>query len=237
MIYGGYNSSIMTSIDNDPIRIVILDNHTLVRAGIRLLIESQPGMEVVGEAGNITEGLEIVASLNPDVILLELNLVGQPDFDIVACVKKTSERAHLILVTSTSDFQVHHQAVEDGVMGVVFKTQRPETLIKAIQKVNAGEVWIERSMIASVLSRRSRNHSPVSVDPEKDSIAQLTEREKQVIRLIGQGFKNKVISTQLCISETTVRHHLTSIYSKLGVSDRLELLVFAHRNGLVNSTN
>lgn len=127
------------------------------------------------------------------------------------------------------------KAVEDGVMGVVFKTQPPETLIKSIQKVHAGEVWLERSMIANVLNRRSRNQTPI--DPEKDSIAQLSEREKQIIQLIGLGYKNMKISSQLCISETTVRHHLTSIYSKLGVTDRLELLVFAHRNDLVNPTN
>ncbi len=120
-------------------------------------------------------------------------------------------------------------------MGVVFKTQSPETLIKAIDKVNAGEVWLERSMIANVLSRLSRNNKPIRINSETDNINELSEREKQIVRLIGQGFKNKKISTELCISETTVRHHLTSIYSKLGVSDRLELLVYAHRYGLVKS--
>jgi two-component system, NarL family, nitrate/nitrite response regulator NarL len=225
----------MSDDNKNPIRIVIFDNHALVRAGIRLLIDRIPGIQVVGESGNLSEGLEIIASQNPDVILLELNLVGQTEFDIVPCLVKGSERARLILVTGISDSQILHKAIEDGVMGVVFKTQPPETLIKSIQKVYAGEAWLERSMIANVLNRRTRNHTPI--DPEKDSIAQLSEREKQVIRLIGQGYKNKKISTQLCISETTVRHHLTSIYSKLGVSDRLELLVFAHRNDLVNPTD
>jgi two-component system nitrate/nitrite response regulator NarL len=225
----------MPNLNKDPIRIAIFDNHALVRAGIRLLINNQPGMELVGETGNLSEGLEIVATQNPDVILLELNLVGQSEFGVVPYLVKVSERARLILVTGINDSQLLHKAVEDGVMGVVFKTQPPETLIKSIQKVHAGEVWLERSMIANVLNRRTRNHTPI--DPEKDSIAQLSEREKQVIRLIGQGYKNKKIATQLCISETTVRHHLTSIYSKLGVSDRLELLVFAHRNDLVNPTD
>jgi two-component system nitrate/nitrite response regulator NarL len=227
----------MSGLTINPIRIVILDNQALIRAGIRLIIESQPGMEIVGEAGNISEGLEIVATLKPDIILLELNLVGQPDIDIIPSLINTSERARLILVTGTSDSRVHQQAIEDGVMGVVFKTQQPETLIKAIKKVNAGEVWLERSVIANVLSHRSRNQPPMRIDPEMESINLLSKREKQVIRLIGQGFKNKKIATQLCVSETTVRHHLTSIYSKLGVSDRLGLLVYAHRYGLVNTSN
>jgi DNA-binding NarL/FixJ family response regulator len=121
-------------------------------------------------------------------------------------------------------------------MGVVFKAHPPETLIKAIEKVNAGEVWLERSMIANVISRLSRNSKPTKTGSESN-IDELSEREKEIVRLIGQGFKNKKISSQLCISETTVRHHLTSIYSKLGVSDRLELLVYAHRYGLVKSTD
>jgi DNA-binding NarL/FixJ family response regulator len=227
----------MPDITKIPIRIVILDNHTLVRAGIRLLIEGRPGMEVVGEAGNLGEGIEIVTNLKPDIILFESNLSDQLTSDIVSSLIKAYELAHLILVTEISDPQVLQHAIEVGVMGVVFKTQPPETLIKAIDKVYAGEVWIERSMIANVLSRLSRNNKPAKISTEADSLTQLSDREKDVVRLIGQGLKNKKISAQLCISETTVRHHLTSIYSKLGVSDRLELLIFAHRYGLVKSPN
>lgn len=223
----------MPGVAKLPIRIAIFDNHTLVRAGLRALIESQPGLVVVGEAGNLTDALEINTTLKPEIVLVDLNLPTESIADIIPSLIKAHEKARLILVTGLSNAQIHQQAVEEGVMGVVFKSQPPETLFKAIEKVHAGEVWLERSMIANVLSRLSRNHQPVSVSSEAESITQLSEREKQIIRLIGEGFKNKRISTQLCISETTVRHHLTSIYGKLGVSDRLELLVFAHRYGLV----
>jgi DNA-binding NarL/FixJ family response regulator len=222
-------------MDKNQIRIVILDNHTLVRAGIILLIKNRPGMEVIGEAGNLTDGLEIISTLKPDIILLELNLTEQTSSDVISRIIKASDMSRVILVTGMSNPQIYQQSVEDGVMGVVFKTQSPETLIKAIDKVNSGEVWLERSMIANVLSHLSRNSKPSRINSETDNINELSEREKQIVRLIGQGFKNKKISTQLCISETTVRHHLTSIYSKLGVSDRLELLVYAHRYGLVKS--
>ena len=123
--------------------------------------------------------------------------------------------------------------MQDGVIGVVFLTQQVEVLIKSIRKVHAGEVWIERSMVAGLLTNLSRSRLGLSIDPEAESIARLSRRERQVIQLIGKGFKNQQIGSQLCISETTVRRHLTSIYSKLGVSDRLELLVFANRKGLV----
>jgi two-component system, NarL family, nitrate/nitrite response regulator NarL len=224
----------MPNATKNPIRIAILDNHTLVRAGMRKILEGESGLKVVGEAGNLDDGLALLASQKPDLVLLELNLAEESSTEIIPALIRGFESTCIILVTGISDPKVHQQAVEAGVMGVVFKTQTPETLLKAIDKVNAGEVWLERSMIANVLSRLSRNHQPVKVNPEFESITQLSDREKQIIRLIGQGYKNKKISSQLCISETTVRHHLTSIYSKLGVSDRLELLVYAHRYGLVN---
>jgi len=223
-------------MDKNPVRIVILDNHALVRAGLRLIIEKQPGMEVTGEAGNLSDGLEIISSQKPDIILFELNLSDQASSDVIPRLIKASDTSRLILVTGTSNSSINQQAVENGVMGVVFKAQSPEILVKAIEKVNAGEVWLERSVIANVLSRLSRNNQSIRIGSDVDNVDELSEREKEIVRLIGQGFKNKKISSQLCISETTVRHHLTSIYSKLGVSDRLELLVYAHRYGLVKST-
>jgi len=224
-------------MDKNPVRIVILDNHALVRAGLRLIIEQQPGMDVIGEAGNLIDGLEIISSQKPDIVLLELNLTEQASSDVISQIIKASDTSRLILVTGTSNSLINQQAVENGVMGVVFKSQSPEILLKAIEKVYAGEVWLERLVIANVLSRLSRNSKSIKIGSEVNNVDELSEREKEIVRLIGQGFKNKKISSQLCISETTVRHHLTSIYSKLGVSDRLELLVYAHRYGLVKSAD
>ena len=223
-------------MDNTPVRIVILDNHALVRAGIRSILEHRPGMEVIGEAGNLIDGEEIITSQRPDIILFELNLTELTSSEVIHRIIKASDTSRLILVTGSSNPSINQEVVENGVMGVVFKTQSPETLIKAIEKVNAGEVWLERSMIASVLSRLSRNSKPSKISSGENNIDELSAREIEIVRLIGQGYKNKKISSQLCISETTVRHHLTSIYSKLGVNDRLELLVYAHRYGLVKST-
>ncbi|MFZ2095730.1 MAG: response regulator transcription factor [Anaerolineales bacterium] len=224
-------------MENKPIHIVILDNHALVRAGMRLLIDNQETMKVVGEGGSLSEGLRVIASQKPDIVLFELNLTEQPDPDIISQIIKACDTSHPILVTGTNNPVIIQQLVENGAMGVVFKSQFPETLIKAIEKVNGGEVWIERSMIANVLSRLSRTNKPVKNNSEVENIDELSDREKEIVKLIGKGYKNKRISTQLSISETTVRHHLTSIYNKLGVSDRLELLVYAHRYGLVKSTN
>lgn len=223
----------MPTQSEGPIRIVILDEHALVRAGLRQILDNQPGMAVVGEAGSINDGLEKISTLKPDIVLLELNLSGQVEAELIPSLYKASTESRVILVTGTSDPRVLQKVVEDGAVGVVFKSQSPEILVKAIEKVCAGEVWLERSLIANVLTRLSRSQPAKKADPERENFARLSDREKDVVRLIGRGLKNKRISSELCISETTVRHHLTSIYNKLGVSDRLELLVYAHRHGLV----
>jgi len=215
-----------------PIRIVIIDSHTLVRTGLRLIIERQPGMKVVGEAGGAKEGLEIVLGQKPDIIVLKLDPSRSIGLEIIRKLSKASSCSRVILLAQPDETQVFINAVQEGVLGIVLKTQTPEIFIKAVQKVHAGEVWIERSMIANLLSGLTNAQRLIAQDPFAELIAQLSSRERQVIKQIGQGLKNYQIAKQLSLSETTVRHHLTSIYGKLGVSDRLELLVFAHRYGL-----
>jgi DNA-binding NarL/FixJ family response regulator len=116
-------------------------------------------------------------------------------------------------------------------MGVVLKEKAAETLLRAIERVHAGEVWLERAMMASVLSQMTR--ASQQPDPEAAKIATLTTREREVIALIGEGLRNRQIAERLFISETTVRHHLTSIFAKLEVADRLELVIYAFRHALV----
>ncbi len=215
------------------IRIVILDNHTLVRAGLRCIIENQHGMKVVGEAGNLNEALTVVAATWPDIILIEQSPESGLSFEVFLEIKKAWDQARLILVTGSNDREIHLKAVQSGVLGVLLKTQTPEILLKAINKVFNGEVWIEHSLIANLVT--SSIHAQSNPDPETDGIHQLSEREREVILFIGRGLKNKQIADHLCIGETTVRHHLTSIYSKLGVTDRLELLVFAHSHKLTQA--
>jgi len=215
-----------------PIRIVIIDAYTLIRRGLRLILENQPGLIVVGEAEDSIQGLKVVADLKPDIILLKLHPAGDPGLDVISQLKRTCKEARIILMTTTEDLQVCLQAIQEGVLGVVSKLQAPEILVKAIKKVHSGEVWIEHSMVARLLTTTDITRRSLTVDPDADRIQQLSHRERDVIQLIGRGLKNQQIAIQLCISESTVRHHLTSIYCKLGVSDRLELLVFAHRKGL-----
>jgi DNA-binding NarL/FixJ family response regulator len=136
--------------------------------------------------------------------------------------------ARALIVTGSTDPDAHQRAIKSGAMGIVLKEQASEVLLTAIEKVHAGEVWLSRSMTASILSRMSNNPN----DVEAQKIESLTKREHEIIVLVAQGLKRTQIADKLFISETTVRNHLTSILSKLGLSDRFELVFFAFRNGL-----
>jgi two-component system, NarL family, nitrate/nitrite response regulator NarL len=222
----------MTASSEKPIRIVIIESQTLMRAGLRMIVERSPEIKVVGEAGDAQAGLDIVSGQKPDIILFKLDPARSIGLEMISKMGNVSNCSRIILLAHPEETKVALAAIGEGILGIVWWTQTPEVLIKAIQKVHAGEIWIERSMIANLLSGMANNHRLIPQDPHAESIAQLSLRERQVIKEIGQGLKNDQIAKKLCLSATTVRHHLTSIYGKLGVSDRLELLVFAHRNGL-----
>lgn len=222
----------MNDLSNNVIRIVIIDNQVLFRAGLRYIVESQPDLHVVGQAGNLNEALDLIASTRPDIILLEYDPENGLNFEIFPNFLKAWSRTRMILVTSSNDRDVYLQAVQNGVLGIVSKGQPPDVLIKAIRKVHIGEAWIEHSVIAHLVTYSFHVKNAPVVAPEAKYIGQLSERELEIIQFIGQGLKNKQIAIELCIAETTVRHHLTNIYSKLGVSDRLELLIFAQSHKL-----
>jgi DNA-binding NarL/FixJ family response regulator len=211
---------------------VLVDKHTLVRAGLRSLLENRSEFKVVGEASQPSDALKLVAGDQPDVILLELDWDPDKSLEFIPQFLVAAEKARVLLVTGERDERVHQRAARLGAMGVVSKEQPIEVLVKAIIKVNAGEVWFDRSTMADVLREFSRSNAGGPRDPETDKISTLSPREREVILLIGEGLKNHQIAQKLFLSEITVRHHLTSIFAKLGISDRLELIIYAYQHGL-----
>lgn len=215
----------------DPIRIMIVDDHLVVRAGLHMLIEDHPGMTVVAMASNRTEALDLSASAAPNLILLDLDLGGENALTFLAQLRETTPNARILVLTGLRDTDAHRQAVQLGAMGVVLKEHAPDVLIKAIEKVHAGEIWLDRPTMGRMLREMSAREEK-ETDPEVAKIKSLTQREREVVALIAEGLKNKQIAQRLFISETTVTHHLSSVYSKLGVSDRLELVIYAFANKL-----
>lgn len=215
-----------------PIRVLLIDDHRLIRAGLHLLIETQSGMKVVGEAGNRTEALALTASERPNVILLDLDLGLENGLDIMPELLTAAPDVKVIVLTGLRDQQTHLRAMQLGAMGIVLKDQAKETILHAIERVNAGEAWFDGAMVAKALARiYSRDKSePANVDAAK--LAKLTTREQEIISLVSQGLKNQQIADKLFISEGTVRNHLTAIYGKLEVTDRFGLIIYANRQGL-----
>jgi DNA-binding NarL/FixJ family response regulator len=197
-----------------------------------MLLESQPELTVVGEAANRAEALEIASREQPDIVVLELDAATHNGLDIILELHAAANQARVLLLNGVPDSLVYHQAVHFGAMGLVHKDQTPDVLFKAIRKIHDGEIWFDRAMMANVLAEMSRAHKVKQIDPEAIKIAELTKREREIIACLGKGLKNKQIAEGLSISEVTVRHHLTSIFNKLDVADRLELMIYAYRQGL-----
>lgn len=213
------------------IRILLIDSQALFRAGLRLLMEREAGLEVMAEAGTRAEALAAAASAQPDIILIGLDEGNEEILDLIPELREAATRARLLVLSGTDDGELLQHSVLLGATGIVSKNDPVEVLVQAINKVRGGEVWLDGAIIASVLDEIPRVRGS-RLSEANGKINSLTEREREVVALIGEGIKNRQIADRLFISEATVRHHLTSIFAKLGVSDRFELTIFAYRHGL-----
>jgi DNA-binding NarL/FixJ family response regulator len=222
----------MSASPKNQIRVLLVDDHAVVRAGLRLLIDAQPDMNVVGEAANGLEALNLASLERPDIILLDVALAGENGLDFLPELRLASPNSRVVILTGVRDLTVHRRAVHLGAMGLVFKDRAADVLIKAVQKVHAGEVWLDRALTATVLTELSQANDKKAADEDSKKIASLTEREREILALVCQGLKNKQVADALFISEATVRNHLTSILGKLQLSDRFQLALFAYRHHL-----
>lgn len=206
----------------------------LVCWGLRRLVESaQPHMEVVGCAASVAESLALLQQQNPDIVLLDLD--GEGSLSVEALTLLCNQAPIKVLaVTGSAGTTALDQAVLAGARGVVQKRESPETLLKAVEKVHAGEIWIDRGATGRLFAELGRRRSADTKDPGFRKIAALTTRERQTIEALvtDVSARSSVISARLTISEHTLRNHLTSIYAKLGVSNRVELYAFATKHGL-----
>lgn len=213
-----------------PLRIMMVEDHVSIRAGLRLLLESHDNFKVVGEASDKAEARVVFDREKPELVLLDLDLRGESGLDLIE--EFTSKGARVLILTGLVDEAQHQLCLRLGAKGLIRKEQTHTVLFKAIEKVSQGEVWFDRTMMRDLLSDVLRQKDQKESDPEEAKIASLTDRELGVIALVREGRKNKQIAERLFISDTTVRHHLTSIFGKLGVSDRLELVIYSYKYGL-----
>jgi DNA-binding NarL/FixJ family response regulator len=198
---------------------------------LQALLEKTNGISIVGDAGTAVELPGIVEDQHPDVVLLAMDGWGEREVRLLEALPWLSERTRTLVVTSDVDPNLHARAIQLGAMGIVLKTQPARSLVKAVQKVHAGELWLDRAQTADLVNRLT--HKRTDEDPQAARIGSLTAREREIVTLVTEGLKNKDIADRLSISEATARNHLTSILDKLALSNRFELAVYAFRKGLV----
>ena len=194
---------------------------------VRLIESDSPNMKVMGTASDVAEALAILERQQPDIILLDIDLSGVNSLDSMPLLRKTTS-AMVLILTGVRDAETHERAVLAGARGVLQKEESAEMILKAIKKVHEGEIWLDRLTTGRIFSKLL-NHSNNQVSPEAAKIASLTSREREIIDvMLKQGHStNKQIAVHLNMSEHTLRNHLSSIYSKLEVENRLELVMYA----------
>jgi DNA-binding NarL/FixJ family response regulator len=211
------------------IQILLIGQDVLVRAGIRMLVETSKALRVRAQ-GVADDAPALARRKKPDLILLDIDHCRRNCFELMHELHAHLPKAPIVAMTAASDETMLRKAYRFGASAVVLKLRPPETLISAIEKVAAGEIWIDKLVLPSLLEGKPE---PAEKNGQ-GKIDGVTRRELDIVRLIGRGYRNKQIADALGISETTVRHHLSSIFGKLRVSDRLELLIYAHRNRLID---
>jgi DNA-binding NarL/FixJ family response regulator len=211
------------------IRIAIVDDHEIFITGLKLFLQTDPKFIVVAQGRNSDEAIKAAAE-RPDIIILDLMLGAENGLDVLPELIKIAREARILILTGVGDAETQIRAICLGASGVINKVDPPHLLLKAIHKVHAGEIWLNRTMTATAVMQLQAANS--KIDPEAAKIATLTARELEVVSALGEGLRNKEIAERLCISEKTVRHYFTSIFDKLDVADRLELIIHAYQHGL-----
>ncbi len=211
------------------IRILVADDHAIFRDGLRKLLEASDDAQIVGEASNGVECTKMLPKLKPDILLLDLRM---PEKDGLAVLEEVNFEAlptRVIVLTAAEDDRDVVRAMRLGARGVVLKQSASDLLLKSIHKVYDGEIWLDNRMTAEVIDAFKKS-AEAGMRREKPL---LSDREKEIVQLVAQGFRNREIGEKLFISEQTVKNHLHNIFDKLGVSDRLELALYAIHHRLI----
>lgn len=214
------------------IRVVIADDHSVVRMGVRAMLTAEAGFEVVGEAEDGDVAITQTLELDPDILLLDLAMPRLPGLEAMRAIMGRSPRVKIILLTSTISTQQIIEALQIGARGIVEKGSVAGELLKSVRTVLAGDYWIGGQRVANLLHALRELMAKAAAVPEKKTYG-LTPRELEVVNSIVEGCSNKDIAKEFSISEETVKRHLSNIFDKTGVSTRLELALFAIAHKLV----
>lgn len=211
---------------NDEIRVFLADDHAVVRAGIEALIGTEKGMTVVGTAADGAEAVSRVAALNPDVILLDLQMPTKGGIEAIAEIKERDPRARILVLTSFSDDDKVFAAIKAGAMGYILKDASPHELLMAIHNIHEGKSSLDPEIALKVIHELNK---PSELPPTDEP---LTDREVEILQLVARGLSNQEISEELIISERTARTHISNILAKLHLANRTQAALYALRRGI-----
>ena len=217
------------------INIVISDDHALFREGLRKLLEAEPGISIVGEAVDGEETVKLVGELKPHILLLDLSLPKLSGLEVLAELGKLEIKTRTIILTAAIEREQVIAALQLGVRGIVLKHSALQLLLKSIRCVNEGQYWVGQEGVSDLIHALRRMKPSHSASTAGRNLG-LSSREMEVIALIVAGYTNKDLARELGISENTAKHHLTNIFDKLGVSNRLELVLYAVDHELVSGS-
>jgi DNA-binding NarL/FixJ family response regulator len=227
-----------TGIPGRPkIRIVVADDHPIFRDGLCKLLALEEDFEVVAQAQDGRQVLDVLQQHEPDILLLDLKMPGLDGLGTLQRLQVSKGKTRVIVLTASDDKNEFVQAMKLGTSGIVLKQTATDLLIKSIRKVHAGEIWLDSHTTAAVIRQFVANDEMPAPPPQISQTRErerspLSQREREIVALVAQGFKNKEMAEKMFISEQTVKNHLHNIFDKLGVSDRLELALYAIHNNL-----
>jgi DNA-binding NarL/FixJ family response regulator len=215
--------------ETEPIRVLVVDDQELFRRGITMLLAAEPGIEVVGEAGDGMEGAALAESMAPDVVLLDVRMPRRSGIEACVDIKQTVPSAKILMLTVSDEEADLYEAVKSGASGYLLKDSSIDEVAQAVRVVNDGQSLISPSMAAKLIDEFKQ-----LARPEREQVPglRLTDRELQVLKLVAKGMNNREISKQLYISENTVKNHVRNILEKLQLHSRMEAVMYAVREKL-----
>jgi len=210
----------------EPIRVLLADDHAVVREGLKAFLDLQDGIEVAGEAVDGEDAVEAALRLRPDVILMDMVMPRMDGVTAMRTLRELLPGARVIVLTSFLDDEKLLPALRSGAAGYLLKNAQPQELVRAVRAAHAGEALLDPVVAARLVET-------LAADGVEDPLDRLTPREREVLVLIGRGFPNKLIARELTVSEKTVKAHVGHVLAKLGVTDRTQAAIVAVRSGLV----
>lgn len=215
---------------DQPIKVLLVDDHEMVRIGLAAVLDTEEGIEVVGEASNGQEGLRLAQMYKPDVVLMDLVMDGMDGVETTRRLMEILPDCKVIVLTSYIDDSKMYPVIEAGAFSYLLKTSRATEIAEAIRAAARGQSVLESQVAAKMMNRFRQPQRAQAPAPHES----LTEREMEVLKLLAQGLSNQEIADKLFIGVKTVKYHITNIFSKLGVEDRTQAAIYAHKQGIAD---